>query len=125
MPWKAAAALRLAPLVKCRKRCEPRASEVLDVWPVCLQAKLPEGERQPLTARPTFADDEAALVGRHSVGHLLDAAGGPHAPVATAAASPPGHRQASEAVSFLGRKRSSSDVSAAASRISFPLWGGG
>ena len=95
------------------------------MWPVYLQAKQPEGERHSPAALLTFADDEATLVSGHSVGHLLDAPGGPQAPVAAAAASASGYRQASEAVSFLGRKRSSSDVSAAASRISFPLWGGG
>lgn len=73
----------------------------------------------------TFADDEATLVSRHSVGHLLDAPGGPHAPVAAATASASGYCQASEAVSFLEKKRSSSDISAAASSTSFPLWGGG
>lgn len=49
-----------------------------------------------------FADDEATLVSRHSIGHLLDAPGGPQAPVAAAAASASGYRQASKAVSFLG-----------------------
>lgn len=95
------------------------------MWPVCLQAKQPEGERHPPGALLTFADDKATLVSRHSVGHLLDAPGGPQAPVAAAAASASGYRQASKAVSFLGRKRSSSDISATASSTSFPLWGGG
>lgn len=65
--------------------------------------------RRPRCLLLTFADDEAALIRRHGVRYLLDAPGGTHAPVATATASSSGHREASEAVSFLGGKQSSSN----------------
>lgn len=73
----------------------------------------------------TFADDEAALIRRHGVRYLLDAAGGSHAPVAPAPASSPGHRKATEAISFLGGKKHSSDNSATVSGTTFRLQGGG
>lgn len=69
----------------------------------------------------TFADDEATLVSRHSVGHLLGAAGAP-APVAAAAASAPGRRQASEAV-FSWKKAELKWCFPAASSTSFPSLG--
>lgn len=79
-------------------------------WPDCSQVKQQEGDTKPRQPPPTFAYDEATLIGWHRVGYLLDAPGGSHAPVATATASSSGHCQASEAISFLGRKQSSSDA---------------
>lgn len=67
------------------------------------------GTTKPHQRLLTFAYDEAALICRHWVGYLLDATRGSHSPVATATTSTSGHREASEAISLLGRKQSSSD----------------
>ena len=125
MPWKAAEALHLAPSVKGAKNGVNL--ELQRYWMCGLSIFRPSSQRgsaTPPAALLTFANDEATLVSGHSVGHLLDAPRGPQAPVAAAAASASGYRQASKAVSFLGRKRSSSDISDTASSTSFPLWGG-